>query len=49
MIFIGIDVAKSKHDCCIINSDGIIINNSLRISNSREYFEKLYFSKFSVL
>ncbi|MCR3761939.1 IS110 family transposase [Clostridium felsineum] len=49
MIFIGIDVAKSKHDCCIINSDGTIINNSLRISNSREGFEKLYFSILSIL
>ena len=22
MILVGIDVAKDKHDCCIINSDG---------------------------
>ena len=28
MIFIGIDVAKDKHDCCIINSDGVILNDS---------------------
>lgn len=25
MLFVGIDVAKSKHDCCIIDSDGVII------------------------
>jgi transposase len=49
MIFVGIDVAKEKHDCCIIDSDGVIINDSLRISNSSEGFEKLYSSILSVL
>lgn len=49
MIYIGIDVAKAKHDCCIIDSDGVIINDSLRISNSREGFELLYSSILSVL
>ena len=42
MLFVGIDVDKSKHDCCIIDSDGVIITDSLRISNSREGFEILY-------
>lgn len=41
MIFVGIDVAKSKHDCCIIDSDGVIVTDSLRISNSKEGFETL--------
>lgn len=49
MIYIGIDVAKAKHDCCIIDSDGAIINDSLRISNSREGFELLYSSILSSL
>lgn len=49
MIYIGIDVAKAKHDCCIIDSNGVIINDSLRISNSREGFELLYSSILSVL
>ena len=49
MIYIGIDVAKAKHDSCIIDSDGVIINDSLRISNSREGFELLYSSILSVL
>jgi len=44
MIYIGIDVAKAKHDCCIIDSTGVILNDSLRISNSREGFELLYSS-----
>lgn len=42
MLFIGIDVAKSKHDCCIIDSDGVVITDSLRISNTKEGFDTLY-------
>ena len=42
MIYVGIDVAKSKHDCCIIDSDGVIILNSLCIPNSKVGFETLY-------
>lgn len=42
MLFVGIDVAKSKHDCCIIDSDGVIITNSLRFSNTKEGFDTLY-------
>ena len=38
MIYIGIDVAKEKHDCCIIDSDGVILNDSLRISNTLKGF-----------
>jgi transposase len=49
MIYIGIDVAKDKHDCCIIDSDGVILNDSLRVSNSYEGFELLYYSILSVL
>lgn len=49
MIYIGIDVAKEKHDCCIVDSDGVIINDSLRISNSREGFELLYSTILSTL
>lgn len=44
MIYVGIDVAKSKHDCCIIDSDGVIISDSLRIPNSKDGFETLYFT-----
>lgn len=49
MLFVGIDVAKSKHDCCIIDSDGVIINDSLRISNTREGFDMLYTTILSAL
>jgi hypothetical protein len=49
MLFVGIDVAKSKHDCCIIDSDGVIITNYLRIPNSKEGFEALYDAIISAL
>lgn len=41
MLFVGIDVAKSKHDCCIINSHGVIITDSLRITNTKDGFDTL--------
>ena len=28
MIYVGIDVAKDKHDCCILGSDGEILFSS---------------------
>ena len=49
MLFVGIDVAKSKHDCCIIDSSGVIITDSLRISNTKEGFDTLYTSIISAL
>ena len=42
MIFIGINVAKSKHDRCIIDSSGSVITDSLRIANSKDGFDTLY-------
>lgn len=41
MLYVGIDVAKDKHDCCIIDSDGVIHTNELVIGNSKEGFETL--------
>lgn len=49
MLFVGIDVAKSKHDCCIIDSDGVIITDSLRISNTKDGFDILYNTILSAL
>lgn len=49
MLFVGIDVAKSKHDCCIIDSDGVIYTDSLRIANSKKGFESLYSAILSAL
>ena len=42
MIYVGIDVAKDKHDCFITNSDGEVLFKSFPISNNREGFETLF-------
>ena len=42
MIFVGIDVAKNKHDCFIINSDGEILSDVFTIENNKVGFDKLY-------
>jgi transposase len=42
MIYIGIDVAKDKHDCFITNSDGEVLFKAFTISNNRLGFEELY-------
>lgn len=49
MLFVGIDVSKNKHDCCIINSSGKVLSDCLSISNSKEGFESLYLTIFSYL
>ncbi|MBR4881684.1 MAG: IS110 family transposase [Clostridia bacterium] len=41
MIFVGIDVAKNKHDCFIIDSDGIVHYDVFTISNTKDGFEQL--------
>lgn len=41
MIYVGIDVAKDKHDCLIINSDGEILFDSFTISNNLDGFHLL--------
>jgi len=38
MIYVGIDVAKDKHDCCITNSDGEILAGPFTITNNKEGF-----------
>ena len=42
MIYVGIDVAKNKHDCFITNSNGEVLFKSFVISNNREGFETLF-------
>ena len=42
MIYVGIDVAKDKHDCFVTNSDGEILFKSFTIPNNREGFETLF-------
>ena len=42
MIFVGIDVAKDKHDCFICNSDGEVIFNAFTFQNNMQGFDGLY-------
>ena len=42
MIYAGIDVAKDKHDCLIINSDGEVLFKAFTIANNRVGFDELY-------
>ena len=42
MIYVGIDVAKDKHDCFAMNSDGEILSEKLTITNNLDGFETLY-------
>ena len=42
MIVVGIDVAKDKHDCFVMNSEGEVLFNPFVIQNNREGFDSLY-------
>ena len=41
MICIGIDVAKDKHDCFILSSEGKVLADVFTIANNRDGFETL--------
>lgn len=42
MIYVGIDIAKDKHDCCILGSDGEILFSPFTIRNLLRGFDELY-------
>ncbi len=42
MIYVGIDVAKDKHDCFITNSNGEVLFKAFTISNNLDGFNNLY-------
>lgn len=42
MIYVGIDVAKNKHDCFIVDSNGEVIKEVFTIKNSHDGFNKLF-------
>ena len=48
MIYVGIDIAKDKHDCFIVNSDGEILFDVFTIQNNMDGFEDLLFKIKSV-
>lgn len=41
MIYAGIDIAKDKHDCLIVDSDGVILFPTFTIPNNRQGFGEL--------
>lgn len=42
MIYVGIDVAKDKHDCCILDSNGQKVYPIFTISNNKAGFDELF-------
>ncbi len=42
MVYVGIDVAKDKHDCYIVNSEGEVLAEVFTISNDRDGFNLLF-------
>lgn len=42
MIYVGIDVAKDKHDCFITNQYGEVIKSHFTVTNNRKGFNELY-------
>jgi transposase len=44
MICVGIDVAKEKHDCCILSSEGEVLKDSFTFANNRQGFDALNFA-----
>lgn len=41
-LYVGIDVAKDKHDCYITNSDGEVLFQVFTIANNLDGFNDLY-------
>ena len=48
MIYVGIDVAKDKHDCCILGSDAEKLCQVFTIPNNRSGFDELFRKIFSM-
>ena len=48
MIYVGIDVAKDKHDCFIMNSEGEVLFKPFVIRNNRAGFDSLCEKIYSV-
>ncbi len=42
MIIVGIDAAKDKHDCFIVNSDGEVLYDVFTIQNTLDGFYDLF-------
>jgi len=42
MIYAGIDVAKDKHDCLIVDSNGKVLSEVFTITNNKQGFDELF-------
>ena len=42
MVYVGIDVAKDKHDCFIISSEGEVLHDVFTIPNNMDGFDNLF-------
>lgn len=42
MIYAGIDVAKDKHDCLIVDSNGNVLSKVFTITNNKQGFDELF-------
>lgn len=42
MIYLGIDVSKDKHDCCILSQEGELLTKPFSVPNSRQGYDKLF-------
>ena len=42
MIYVGIDVAKDKHDCCILGPDGEVLYSPFTFQNNMAGFGEMY-------
>lgn len=47
MIYVGIDVASQKHDCCILDGDGAVLFENFTFANDKSGFETLLKNIFS--
>lgn len=42
MYFVGIDISKYKHDCCIITDTGHVVSTPFTIKNNHDGFDELH-------
>lgn len=42
MIYLGIDVSKDKHDCCILSQEGELLTKPFSVPNSRQGYDRLF-------
>ena len=41
MVYVGVDVSKNKHDCCMIDESGEVVASAFTIWNNKAGFEYL--------